>query len=252
MNRKTVKMIALMIGAAVSIGVSVRTGYAREMTAREIIRQIETQYQGQTSHAVTHMRVVTARWTREMTLETWSKGRDRFLARVLAPKKDEGVSTLKVGNDIWNYLPNIDRVIKIPSGMMGDSWMGSHLTNDDLVKGDQVDELYDLTMTQKEDVAEIAGVPKPGAAVVWGRIVYMVDLERMIPLSVRYYDEAGNSVRTITFEDVQRISGRWVPMRMRVQPEDAPRERTVMQYQRLRFDVRISDDLFTLPALRRR
>ncbi len=225
---------------------------AQEMTARELIRRIETQYQGETSHAIAHMRVVTERWTREMTLEMWSKNRDRFLVRVLAPKKDEGVSTLKVGDDMWNFLPSIDRLIKIPSSMMGESWMGSHLTNDDLVKENQVDRLYDLSMTGGDGTAEIVAIPKPDAAVVWGRIIYTVDTERLIPLSIRYEDEAGELVRTITFDDVQRISGRWVPLEMRVQPMDEPQEHTLLNYQKLEFNVRLSDDFFSLRTLRRR
>jgi outer membrane lipoprotein-sorting protein len=198
------------------------------------------------------MRVVTERWTREMTLERWSKGRDRFLVRVLAPKKDEGVASLKIGEEMWNYLPNIDRLVKIPSSMMGESWMGSHLTNDDLVKEDQVDKLYTLTMTRKDTIAEITGIPKPRAAVVWGKIIYTVEMDRLIPISTRYFDESGALVRTITFDQVQRVEGRWIPMRMRVQPQDKPKEQTVFEYQKLDFNIRLSDDFFSLRSLRKR
>jgi outer membrane lipoprotein-sorting protein len=229
-----------------------QAGQSGREEARALVRRVETQYQGETSHAVSRMRVITAKWTREMTLEMWSKGRDRFLVRVVAPKKDEGVASLKIGEEMWNYLPNIDRLVKIPSSLMGDSWMGSHLTNDDLVKENQVDKLYDLTMTRKGNIAEITGVPKPNAAVVWGKILYSIDTEKLIPLSTLYFDEDNALVRTIAFEDVRRVSGRWIPLRMIVKPEDKPKERTEMNYDKLEFDVSLSKDFFSLRTLRGR
>jgi outer membrane lipoprotein-sorting protein len=219
---------------------------------RALVKRVETQYQGETSHAIARMRVVTAKWTREMTLEMWSKGRDRFLVRITAPKKDEGVAYLKIGNEMWNYLPNIDRLVKIPSSLMGDSWMGSHLTNDDLVKENQVDLLYNLTMTRRGNIAEITGIPKPNAPVVWGKILYSIDTEKLIPLSTLYYDEENTLVRTISFEDVRRISGRWIPLRMIVKPEDKPKERTEMDYRKLEFDVSLPKDFFSIRTLRSR
>ncbi len=242
-------LLALFWGGILAVA---QTGRSDSEEARALVRRVETQYQGETSHAVARMRVVTAKWSREMSLEMWSKGRDRFLVRVIAPKKDEGVASLKIGEEMWNYLPNIDRLVKIPSSLMGDSWMGSHLTNDDLVKENQVDKLYDLTMTRRGGIADITGIPKPNAAVVWGKILYSIDTERLVPLSTRYYDEDGVLVRTISFEDVQRVSGRWIPLRMIVQPEDKPKERTEMSYGKLEFNVSLSKDFFTLRTLRNR
>ena len=228
------------------------TSKAQESEVQALIRRVETQYQGKTSQAVCKMQVVTAKWTREMTLEMWSKGREQFLVQVIAPKKDEGVASLKIGNEMWNYLPNIDRLVKIPSSLMGESWMGSHLTNDDLVKENEVDKLYDLTMKRNGNIAEITGVPKPNVAVVWGKIIYTIDTERLVSLSTRYYDEENVLVRTITSDNVQRISGRWIPLRMLVQPEEKPGERTELNYQKLEFDVRLADDFFSIRSLRRR
>ena len=99
-----------------------------------LIRHIETQYQGRSSHGKITMEIKTRHWQRTLVMEAWSEGRDRFLTRILEPRKERGTGTLKVADDIWNYFPRIDRLVKIPSSMMGDRWMGSHLTNDDLVK----------------------------------------------------------------------------------------------------------------------
>jgi len=220
--------------------------------ARALIRQTETQYQSQSSHATFRMKVVTAAWTREMTIEAWSQGREKMLSKILAPKKDAGTATLKVGDDMWNYLPKIDRLMKIPSSLMGDKWMGSHLTNDDLVKGNKVDELYDFRVTaQTPSRVTIVATPRPDAAVVWGKIVYQLDTARHVPLSVQYYDEDGAPVRTLTFDAVRKVGGRFLPMRMRFVPVDPPGEYTEVQYESLDLDRQVPDGLFSLRSLRK-
>ncbi len=219
----------------------------------ELVRKVETQYQGETSHAKCTMTIVTESWTREYTMESWSEGRDKFLTRILAPVKDRGVATLKVGDDMWNYLPKIDRLMKIPSSLMGDGWMGSHITNDDLVKENKIDKLYDMTVLSNDGtIASIKCVPKPDAAVVWGSIIYRINIEKLIPVDVQYFDEDGELVRTMIFDDVRKISGRWIPMVMTIQPEDLPNEHTKMVYTELEFDIPLDKNMFSVNALRRR
>jgi hypothetical protein len=228
------------------------TAGAQETEVQALIRKVETQYQGKTSHAVAQMKITTEYWSREIVMEMWSKGRDTFLARILSPKKDEGVASLKIGEEMWNFLPNIDRLIKIPSSMMGESWMGSHLTNDDLVKENQVDKLYDLAMKKEGEEAEVTCIPKPDAPVVWGMIVYRIEMKGLIVLFIDYYDEENHLVRKITFDRVKEISGRSIPLHMVVQPVDKPKERTELTYTKLEFDIKLADDLFSLRSLRRK
>ncbi len=220
--------------------------------AKALIRGAETQYQGRTSHAVFKMKVVTANWTRELTLESWSQGREKMLSKILSPKKDAGTATLKVGDEMWNYMPKIDRLMKIPSSLMGDKWMGSHLTNDDLVKENKVDEEYTFKV-ERETASEatIVATPKADAAVVWGRIVYVFDLVRQIPRAVKYFDEDGELVRTLVFEDIRKVAGRSVPMRIRFVPVDPPGEYTELVYEKLEFDRPQPEGLFSVRHLRR-
>ena len=223
-----------------------------EMDVKELIRRVETQYLGETSYAVVKMKIITESWSREISMESWSEGRDKFIARILSPKKDQGFATLKVGDDIWNYMPKIDRLMKIPSSLMGDNWMGSHLTNDDLVKQNKIDELYELKLEKIEgNSATVLCTPKPDAAVVWGSITYTVDLEKTIPLVISYFDEDGELVRTIEFDNVKKISGRWVPMKMSVKPVETPDEITELLYDDLKFDIKLKEDLFSVSSLRR-
>ena len=224
----------------------------RDIDATALVRKVETQYMGITSRAIVRMKVIADWGNREIMMETWSEGRDKFIAKILAPKKDEGVATLKLGDEMWNYLPKIDRLMKIPSSLMGDRWMGSHLTNDDLVKENKIDELYEIELDKVEgNTATLICIPRPDAAVVWGSISYTVDLEKTIPLIVSYFDEDGVLVRTIDFEDEEKIAGRWVSRKMTIKPVEYPDERTELVYEELEFDIKLKDDLFSVSSLRR-
>lgn len=226
---------------------------AEAVDARALVRKVETQYQGKSSHGVARMVVKTPAWTREMKLEIWSKGREKFLAKILEPKKDAGTATLKIGDEMWNYLPKIDRLMKIPSSLMGDRWMGSNLTNDDLVREVKVDELYDFSVPKADaHAATVVGVPKPNAAVVWGKVVYEIDRDKNVPREIQYFDEDNALVRTISFDDVAQISGQWVAKRMQVKPEDEPGESTVLTYEELTLNGDVPESLFSVRNLRRR
>lgn len=218
-----------------------------------LVRAVETQYQGATSHGKMQMSIKTKSWSRTLEIESWSEGRDKMLSKILAPAKERGTCTLKVNDDIWNYISRIDRLIKIPSSLMGDSWMGSHLTNDDLVKENKIDELYDLKVTASEtEKVSITGIPRADAAVVWGRIVYHLEPVKLIPLMIEYFDEEGALVRTLIFSDVEQVEGRWLPMKIRIQPQEKPEEYTEMKYQEIQFGVKLSTDLFSIKSLRNR
>ncbi|MEW6711921.1 MAG: outer membrane lipoprotein-sorting protein, partial [Candidatus Riflebacteria bacterium] len=221
------------------IGIQLLSGQTTASSSEELdvislIKSVETQYQGDTSHGQMQMQIKTRSWTRTLTMESWSEGRDKLLTRILSPAKEKGTCTLKVNDDIWNYISRIDRLIKIPSSLMGDSWMGSHLTNDDLVKENKIDELYQLKISSRNaGEIEITGVPREDAAVVWGKIIYRLDAEKLIPLEIRYYDEEGVQVRTITFSEVKTVNGRLLPMKVTIQPLDKPEEYTQMLYEKI-------------------
>ena len=219
----------------------------------ELIRKVEQQYTGLSSISEVEMTVVTGHWERHLVMESWSLGRERFLVRILSPAKEKGVATLKVGREVWNFLPKVDRVIRIPPSMMGGAWMGSHITNDDLVKANHIDQDYDFTLLAEDDKQwKIMGIPKPEAPVIWGKIVYQVLKQSLVPLQIEYYDEDGVLVRRILFDDVQTIGERTVPLKMTVLPLEKPEEKTLMYYRNLQFDVDLDEDFFSLAQLKRR
>jgi outer membrane lipoprotein-sorting protein len=224
-------------------------------SAAEIIDRVDRILRGESSHGTATMEVVTENWERSMTMEIWSLGTEYSLIRIAAPKSEEGTATLKAGDDIWNYLPRVDRTIKIPASMMMGAWMGSHFTNDDLVRESRLIEDYDIEIAfdggrEGVEVWEFELTPKPEAPVVWGSIRYQVRKADLMPLWARYYDEDGALVRTMTFSDFRMLGGRLVPVVMEVRPENKPNERTGVRYIELEFNIAIDRDFFSLRALR--
>jgi hypothetical protein len=220
---------------------------------KSLIRQVEQQYNGDSSGIELEMTIKTGHWERHLTMESWSLGRERFLVRILAPAKEKGVATLKVEREVWNFLPKVDRVIRIPPSMMGGAWMGSHITNDDLVKANHIDEDYDFRLLSEDERSwTIEGIPKPEAAVIWGKILYQLLKDPLVPIEIDYFDEEGFLVRKVVFDDIQTVSGRTIPLRMQVLPVEKPEEKTIMHYRKVKFDVDLQESYFSLGRLKGR
>ena len=229
---------------------TVRPVFALDVEA--LVRQVEQQYMGASSRAQTTMLVKTSHWERSLEMEAWSLDRDYFLVRIIEPAKERDVATLKRFREVWNYLPKVDRVIKVPPSMMGGSWMGSHITNDDLVKANHIEKDYNLRLVEEtETYFLVECLPKADAAVVWGKIVYRISKTPQVPEQVDYYDEEMVRVREIHFDDVQQIGDRIVPMRLTVLPLEKPDEQTILHYRELVFDLPLDETYFSLRNLKK-
>ncbi len=227
-----------------------------DLSPAEIIDKVDQMLRGDSSRGRVEMSVVTRRWERNVTMEIWSEGTENALIKVLQPKKEAGTTTLKVGSDMWNYLPKIDRTIRVPTSMMMGSWMGSHFTNDDLVKESRLIRDYEIEIVYEGDregveVYEFQLTPHPEAPVVWGKMLYQVRKRDLMPTWAEYYGEDGELKRTMTFSDYREMGGRLVPTKSRMVPQDKPEEYTEMIYHELHFDIPIPQGTFSLSSLRR-
>jgi len=240
-------MRRLLIALLLTISASV---LAAEPSIEELLDATDDINRGESSITTIEMQVKTARYERTMSMQAWSRGEENSLIRILSPAKDAGTTTLKVGEDMWNYLPKVDRTMKIPQGMMSGSWMGSHFSNDDLVKSNRLaDEFTYVNEGLVDGVYTIVCTAKPDAPVVWGKVVVKVR-EDKIPVEVAYYDEEGTLARTMAFSDVRDFSGRMVPATVTLTPADKPEEFTRVTTVEADFDVEIDDRIFTLQALK--
>jgi outer membrane lipoprotein-sorting protein len=227
------------------------------MEIDELMSHIDRLWRGDTSQATMTMTVKTRRYERTMTMEAWSRGQDYSLVVIREPVKDRGIATLKVKENIWNYLPKINRVTKVPASMMSGSWMGSHFTNDDLVKESTfIDDFESVISFEGErdgtPIYEVTSIPRPDAAVVWGKVVMSIRQDNFAPLVAHYFDEEGQLVRLMRFDRIERVDGRAIPLRMTLLPQDKPDESTVVVYEKIAFGMALDDNVFSLRGLQQR
>ena len=229
---------------------------SQAQSAEEIIQKMEDEMRGESSYAEMTMTIDRPRYTREISMKAWALGEDYSLILITSPARDEGTTYLKRQNEIWNYVPNIDRTIKMPPSMMSQSWMGSDFTNDDLVRESSTLEDYDHSILREETLDDretwvLELIPKPDAAIVWGKVLMWVDKEHYILLKEENYDQRGQVENTIHFSEISEIGSRVFPMKMLLQPADNPDQKTIMEYQKLEFDIDIDKSFFTQQNMRR-
>ena len=219
-----------------------------------VMDYIDDLYRSQSSYASMRMTVARERGTRELALEAWSKGDDEALIVIRSPAREAGTATLRTEDGLWNYAPRADRLIRIPTGLLSDSWMGSHFTNDDLMRETSYLDDYDAVLSAEEGdggtVLKATLTPKPEAPVVYSKLVFLITPDNWVPVRAEYYDD-GKLVRSMGFDRIQTIAGKMIPMRMTIVPEDKPNERTVVEYLELQLDIPVDDQLFTRQGLRR-
>ena len=221
--------------------------------AEKIVRKIDELYRSRSSEALVEMEVITPNWQRTLRMRIWSRGMKDTFIRILEPKKEEGFATLRIGNEMWNYLPKASKVMKIPPSMMMSSWMGSDFTNDDLVKEFTFVESFHFEMTTPESpepgLLYVKCIPREGLPIVWGSIVLAVREDDFLPVWEKYYDEKGRLARDMVFKDVRTFGKRRIPSSLELIPRTKEGHKTVLRYIDARFDIPLASDIFTLRNL---
>lgn len=246
-----IKRVVFAFGLFVMIAIS-----ASAQTAEEIVREAYKKMEGESSRAEITMEIVRPNWTRSVSMKSWSLGEDYSLILITAPARDEGTSFLMRNNEIWNWLPDVNRTIKMPPSMMSQSWMGSDFSNNDLVRESSVITDYTYTLLEDEtvdgyDCYRIEMIPKPDAPIVWARVVSYISKDEYLNLRVEYYDEDNEMVRVMTGSEVEQLGGRLLPTKMEMIPVEEEGNRTIITYQDIEFDIDISEQFFSIQNMKR-
>lgn len=220
----------------------------------EIVRNAEKHMKGNTSASQVDVAIVRPNWSREMSLKTWSKGNDYAMILVTAPAREKGIVYLKRRKEVWNWIPSIERNIKLPPSMMSQSWMGTDFTNDDLVREASIAEDYFHRLVGSEAVGGrecylIEMIPAPESAVVWGKVLLWIDKKDNLMMRAEYYDEDGELVNSMICSEVRLMGGRLLPARMEMFPSDKKGNKTVLVYRDIVFDIPIDDAFFSVSKL---
>jgi len=250
---KPVKKAMVFVASLVLIWMGVQAFSKHKI--EEVIEKIDELYRSDSSYALVEMEINTPHWQRTLKMKIWSQGMKKTFIRILEPKKEQGVATLRIGNEMWNYLPKTNKVMKIPPSMMMSSWMGSDFTNDDLVKEYTFLEDYQFKFAQvddpEQDLLYIKCLPKPGRAIVWGHILTAVREKDYLPVWQKYFDEKGKLMRVMNFKDIKEFDNRTIPSVMELIPQTKEGHKTVLRYIEANFDIDIEESIFTLRNLRK-
>lgn len=218
-----------------------------------LLARLDDLYRSRSSIAHMEILVTTPRSTRSLRLKAWTRGEDEALVVIEAPPREEGTSTLRVGPNLWNYLPRIARTIRVPPSMMLGSWMGTDFTNDDLVKESSLRKDFNAQIDHRSDAPRgwwIRLDVKPGIVGRWARIDILVSDDNL-PIEERHFDRKGRLARTIVFDEVKVLGGRRLPAHLTLTPTDVEGQRTEMRYLDVQFDIALPDDTFSLSRLER-
>jgi outer membrane lipoprotein-sorting protein len=227
---------------------------ADEPAARELVQKAMDHWRGLTSYGVSTMTIHRPDWERSMTMKSWSQGDKVSLVRVIAPAKDAGNGTLLNDSNMWTYTPRINRVIKVPSSMMSQSWMGSDFSNKDVAKSTDIIDQYEHELTAREQVGEhvhytVTSIPHEDAAVVWGKEVLVVR-DDWVLIEQQFWDQDGVLVKKMETLEIAEMGGRPVAKVLRMGKVDTPDEWTRLTTEEIEFDIDVPDSMFTLSNLR--
>jgi len=219
-----------------------------------ILARVDQQYRFKTGHAELEMQIKTKNWQRTMRLEMWTKGLKKTLITIKTPKKDAGITTLRLAKSMWNYFPKINKVIKVPPSMMMGSWMGSDFTNDDLVKESTYLEDYSAKFSSgpAPDKYYIELRPKKNTVSVWDKVNLVVDKKTLILRQQENFDERGEKVRTMLFSDIKIMGGQLIPTTMSISSHKHQGNQTIVRYLSATFNKEMLDSVFSRRNLQKK
>jgi outer membrane lipoprotein-sorting protein len=224
---------------------------AQTMSATDIVRKADEKFNGEKSGiSIMAMTIVRPTWERTVEFKSWTMGRENSLTLITAPAKDKGQTFLKRGQEMWNWNPAINRLIKLPPSMMSQGWMGSDYTNDDILKesslvNDYTHEIVGEEMIDGRLCYKIKMVVKKDASVVWGHQFRWIDKKDLLVLKAELYDEDGYLVRTELGSDIKLMDGRLIPAMLELIPAEEKGNRTIVRIKDIRFNVPVEDSFFS-------
>ena len=230
--------------------------FLQQPSATEIVQKAEDKLRGNSNIAELTITIHRPSWERTMEAKSWALGTDYSLILIQAPARDKGAVFLKREKEIYNWVPSVERTIKLPPSMMMQSWMGSDFNNDDLVQESSIVKDYTHKILGSEKVAgydcyKIEFTPKPDAPVVWGKIIGYISKGEFLQLKSEFYDEDNFLINVMEGSEVKELDGRKLPTVLRMTPVEKEGHYTEMRYKSLKFNVDLDKSYFTTQNMKR-
>ncbi len=248
MKTKTISILILILTFATS------TLLAQDI--KQIVKQADEKFRGNSSEGEMTMTIVRPGWSRTVSMKNWTLGNDFSIIYITAPAKEKGQVFLKRHNEMWNWVPSIERMVKVPPSMMMQSWMGSDFTNDDLVKESSLVKDYTHKFLGEEIIEDyncykIELIPTEEAAVVWGKIIMWVTEKDFLWLKAEYYDEDEFLINTEILTNIKQMDDRLMPTHLEMIPADKEGHKTILNFDAIKFDTNIKESFFSQQNMRR-
>lgn len=219
--------------------------------ALEIVRKAQNITLGTNSSSTMVMQIIRPEWNRSVTMQSWSIGTDYYLIYITAPARDKGQVFLKREKNMWNWMPSIGRMIKIPPSMMMSSWMGSDFNNDELMKESSLIVDYTHKIVGEEnidgfDCYKIELLPLPQAPVVWSKVFFWISKKHDFGLKSEFFGKNNELVNRQYSSDMKTIDGRFLPTKMVMEPVQKEGHQTILIIEKIKFnDPEVNENLFS-------
>ena len=227
-----------------------------DMSVQDIIRAMDNNLNAKSRVLTSRMIVHGRRASRTIESRNWVMGANQAFTEYLSPPREAGTKMLKLGDKLWTYSPQTDRVIQISGHMLRQSVMGSDMSYNDMMEDRPMEELYEATLEGSVMIdgrdhwimvleTKVKGLSYPKRR-AW------IDKEYLLPTKEELYAKSGKLLKTSTMEGIKRVQGRWFPSRFVFKDELKRNSKgTEWVIDDIKFDVDIPDSRFSKSKLRK-
>ena len=227
-----------------------------QMSADDIMKAIDQNLNAESRIITSKMVVKGRRGNRTIESKNWIVGTELAFTEYLSPPREAGTKMLKIGEKLYTYSPQTDRVIQISGHMLRQSVMGSDMSYNDMMEDRPIDELYSATiegsiMLDGRDHwimildAKVKGLSYPKRR-SW------VDKEYLLPKKEELYAKSGKLLKTASLEGIKKIEGRWFPSKF-VYKDELKRNSKGTEWiiDNIQFNKKIPNSRFSKALLRK-
>lgn len=231
-------------------------GQSNDMSVQDIIRAMDENLNAKSRVLTSKMVVHGRRTSRTIESKNWVIGIDLAFTEYLSPPREKGTKMLKLGDKLWTYSPQTDRVIQISGHMLRQSVMGSDMSYNDMMEDRPLIELYEATLEGSEEIdgrshwimlleAKVKGLSYPKRR-AW------IDKEYLLPTKEELYAKSGKLLKTSTMDGIKEVQGRWFPSRF-IYKDELKRNSKGTEWiiDEIAFDIDIPESRFSKALLRK-
>ena len=227
-----------------------------QMSADDIMKAMDKNLNANSRIMTSKMVVKGRRNNRTIESKNWVVGTELAFTEYLSPPREAGTKMLKIGEKLYTYSPQTDRVIQISGHMLRQSVMGSDMSYNDMMEDRPMEELYSATieglaiLDGREHWVMVLNAKVKGLS--YPKRKSWVDKEYLLPKKEELYAKSGKLLKTASLEGIKKIDGRWFPSKF-VYKDELKRNSKGTEWiiDNIQFNKKIPDSRFSKALLRK-